>query len=648
MSTFNLMANPFAVIGVSIRATRAEIDSAIDDALFDDDSSVRQRALDNARQSLFAPQARLQAEIGFLPGSDDETIADVVASLQSGKPTQNVDNLVGIDRANYLAHRCAVKDTTNEARTAKSLIYAYHDVTLDRVIADIKIARKSSGFGNVETEAARLAFDNIRDRHADAALGGLLSEPEGFEAVAGLAGEIAGPSSSRREFLEILIARYEVLIGPEIEREAEKVRHALEKLDGNQEIADLKAFENALQSWDRLAKPLQVADSIRGIDEPHSREVFELIRRHCIDLANNKSQYSLALSISGVGKEVFAELPDAITLIDTDIDQLKDLVKEQRLDLALSPLISLVETAGNDLSKLGKEARRIQTSRQSTGIMMVLDAALSLGDQQIASIAVNLVRNLAIKLANEGNDNVGALAITEILIKRKDFILLDSVSQLEIDKKILERNIKFENMITFFKDKRLSNAKLLATELLSGASKDDAQIISGILDQISEKEKKTRKNFIRLFIVLGVIFIGSLYKIYNKNESTYTTSPQYGEKFSQLDKNSNSRDVETVDNNKDQEIESAPPLDSINTIFDRSQIRYCMMQNIRIEAAKNSAPESTDYQVEQINTLVNDYNSRCSNFRYDERDMTAVKQEIAQSAVRLRSEGEALLNGGHN
>ncbi|MEQ6335698.1 hypothetical protein [Sphingobium sp. MK2] len=107
MSAFDLLDNPFAMVGVSVNADRTRIGEAIDDALFDDDSPVRQRQLDNARQSLFAPRPRLEAEIGFLLGSDDETVAEVLTALRRHEAARSADNLAGIDRVNYLAHRCA-------------------------------------------------------------------------------------------------------------------------------------------------------------------------------------------------------------------------------------------------------------------------------------------------------------------------------------------------------------------------------------------------------------------------------------------------------------------------------------------------------------------------------------------------------------
>lgn len=188
----------------------------------------------------------------------------------------------------------------------------------------------------------------------------------------------------------------------------------------------------------------------------------------------------------------------------------------------------------------------------------------------------------------------------------------------------------------------------MATELLNGASREDTQVIKNVLDQISKKQKKTRNERVFVAIILGGIIIVALSQKYNATNSN-------GE-FSQRDKyisspgetNATSQENSVLNNNTENENESVPPLNSIGTIFDRSQIRYCLMQSIRIEAAKNSVSEPTEYQIDQINALVNDYNSRCSNFRYRERDMAAVKQEIAQITVRLRSEGEALLNGGRN
>lgn len=661
MSKYDLLANPFAVVGVSVGANRASIGETIDDALFEDDSPARQRELDNARQSLFAPRARLEAEIGFLPSSDAETVAEVLASLRKEKSAQSADSLTGIDRVNYLAHRCAAGDAAAKARTAKALAYAYDDVTFDRVISDISTARRKSGFGEVDIEAARLAFNGIRERHADAALDGLLDGPMGPEAVADLAGELTGPASGRREFLALVINQYEVRKGSEIEQAAEDVRAALRNLDGTHIESDLQAFEDSLHSWDRLAQPLQIADSARGIDEPHSRDLFGSIRDHCIDLANNKSQYSLALTISGIGERVFAELPDAATLIDKDIGALEGLLEEERIEAALTPLKSLIDSAGSDLSKLGREVRLSRVSGQGKAIMAALDAALSLGDPEITNVAVAMVRSLAIRLANDANDNTGALAITSSLLKRKDRLSVDAVVQLQNDQNTLDRNIKFSSMLDALKSGNLSQAKSLASDLIDGASDEDRPAIQNVLNHISERQKKTRNGWIWTAAILGGVFVfGVMSEGRNDNNSSYSPSPQYGYASDETGPEDDAINVEapverstepavqdapaSTDNDVSSD-ETPPPPYSAGATFDRSQVRYCMMQKARLEAANNAVSDPTEYQVRRFNSAVDDYNSRCSNFRYRDYDMTAAERDVAQNAARLRSEGEALVNG---
>jgi len=439
------------MVGVSVNADRTRIGEAIDDALFDDDSPVRQRQLDNARQSLFAPRPRLEAEIGFLLGSDDETVAEVLTALRRHEAARSADNLAGIDRVNYLAHRCANENSLAKARTAKALIYAYDEIAFERIIAAVRAARQRSGFGEVDGEAARSAFTNLSERHADAALDGLLVGSQGPEAVSELAKELVGAPVGRREVIAMVINRYEARKGDEIERITENLRALLGKLDGDHRASDIAAFKDALLKWNRLAQPLQVADTVLGIDEPPSRDLLRSIREHCIDLANNKSQNTLAMAILEIGKPVFNELPDASASIDKDIYALKDLARGERLEAALSPLKLLVDTASRDFAKLGREVRLPRISHQHKAIMAALDEALSSGDPETSAIAVAMIRGLAIKLANDVEDNSGALAITTSLLQRQGRLPSETTAQLQKDHVALARNISFSNMMDALK-----------------------------------------------------------------------------------------------------------------------------------------------------------------------------------------------------
>ncbi len=61
--------------------------------------------------------------------------------------------------------------------------------------------------------------------------------------------------------------------------------------------------------------------------------------------------------------------------------------------------------------------------------------------------------------------------------------------------------------------------------------------------------------------------------------------------------------------------EEVPPVGNRN-ILTAPQIRYCKAQNNRLDAARNVVNQYNELDINRLNSLVEDYNSRCSNFRY--------------------------------
>jgi len=65
-----------------------------------------------------------------------------------------------------------------------------------------------------------------------------------------------------------------------------------------------------------------------------------------------------------------------------------------------------------------------------------------------------------------------------------------------------------------------------------------------------------------------------------------------------------------------------------NAVLNVSQIRYCMTEKIRITAFESVINNSYEHEVDRFNALVNDYNSRCGEFRYRRGDVERVQREL--------------------
>jgi hypothetical protein len=73
--------------------------------------------------------------------------------------------------------------------------------------------------------------------------------------------------------------------------------------------------------------------------------------------------------------------------------------------------------------------------------------------------------------------------------------------------------------------------------------------------------------------------------------------------------------------------EETPPVGSGN-VLTTPQIRYCTAQSIRLDAAKDALNQYDDSHIDRFNSLVADYNSRCSNFRYRKGALESARSEV--------------------
>jgi hypothetical protein len=87
--------------------------------------------------------------------------------------------------------------------------------------------------------------------------------------------------------------------------------------------------------------------------------------------------------------------------------------------------------------------------------------------------------------------------------------------------------------------------------------------------------------------------------------------------------------------------EVKPPIGS-GLLLDRAQIRYCQSQKIRLSGWEGVANKFSKTAVGAFNAAVDDYNARCSNFRYPSGMLESVRTEIEANRYQLMAEGRVL------
>jgi len=76
--------------------------------------------------------------------------------------------------------------------------------------------------------------------------------------------------------------------------------------------------------------------------------------------------------------------------------------------------------------------------------------------------------------------------------------------------------------------------------------------------------------------------------------------------------------------------------------FAREYVRYCHFQEERLRVVKQQVRGAED--IRAYNALANDYNSRCSDFFYQDEDLRLVKEEVIAKRKLLEADAESILS----
>ncbi len=84
-----------------------------------------------------------------------------------------------------------------------------------------------------------------------------------------------------------------------------------------------------------------------------------------------------------------------------------------------------------------------------------------------------------------------------------------------------------------------------------------------------------------------------------------------------------------------------PPAVGGKEIFSMPQLRYCLAENIRLDAGKEIVNSHNRADVDRFNVLTADYNERCINLRFRRGSFERAKAEVEQYRPLIEAEGRA-------
>lgn len=650
---FGLMENPFTILGATPRSTKADINEAVEEARLDADGIEAERRLDLARQALIAPNERLRAELAFLLELRPAEARKVLRSRQFHDWLDVAQSAAGLSRLNILVEALSKAPNMQSATTIfQDLIAGWSDLSPKSIVKQINEERAIAGFSDTQFADIRSALAELRAFHASKAL-------EAIDSVGNLSAFLTDLLTStlipeRRAgeaFVTASLDEYAKRAGSALASGADRALATLEAYSISGSEADYVLFERALEAWDALAQPMQLASEAKGADEAHSKDLYDQIRSKAIDLANDEGRHREALQITKISERVFAELPWAAEALKKDAQTLNDVIAKKTRDEHLLPLAAALDLAREDLALTSRHlSAHGFSSSVSNPIGAIWNAYVGLlsndVDLEVRDIGANMVRSLSITLFNERQEPLQASMLTSQLTADADWFSQDVRDQIAEDHGYLDRSVKLQKLLDTMKREDWGRASDLCEDLMQISPPSefaDLAILQGNIEQ-----KRSARLFNRIVwggitaaIIASIVFLESGSSTFN--DAAYEPSYLAEESNTGAGDNAAYAEAEAVEESAIYDEEVAPSPYSSGALS-LAELRYCLRQSERLDAARGLV-ESYNQQT-RFNSAITDFNSRCSSFEYRESDMVVAQSEISTLRAKLADEAAEIVGSG--
>ncbi|MCK1715041.1 hypothetical protein [Bradyrhizobium sp. 143] len=651
---FNLLRNPFVLLGLAPDAKPAAVKEAYEDAV--EDEADEPDVLMRAQQTLLTPRLRIEAEIGGFLDVDPNLATQIVSDIRSGRSIGEIKDsltrLHSLPRSNVIAHYGSAGPLGLEH--LRELIEAQAAVAPGAVCDAINDVRQEIALGRVDRDAVSEALSKLLDRQTKAVIEGL---GFGDQAVAlfdlFVSRIVAGGDAAAVFRLDVYVSMFRQIVASELSKRSEAVVAACDEIrkDPKREAAYGK-LDKALRFWMALVRPVQTYETHRQREDSAAREMYGTVRQLALDLSNDKREFESAEKVVSIASGVFGHLPRAADQMAEDTKQLAELRNDKLADELLTPLLQACEQANNSHRTIEGELVKAGFGPGSVGsVKTIFDkfaaAVDATGGLPFSDAPWRLVRSIAISLNNDSSlpqaaDSVIAGLLDHALHKPPS---PDMLAMLREDQRAARKNLVENDLTKNLQAQNWKQTEQLAERLLT-LETDEENLIS--VRTIRDAAAAKRKANTRVMWFWGVVIVGGgLWAILANGGSgsgpqttQYRPPPSYSNTPAWPQTPAPSQTTAPPPQ-RTETFDTGETIPSVGTslALTRANIRYCSFQRVRLEAARPLVQAGV--QGQRFSAAVDDYNSRCSDYRYRQSDKDAVDAELIGKRYSLESEGRA-------
>ncbi len=641
--SFDLLNNPFSMLRIEPTADMDKITDAFDDAVADRIAS--EADLTATREIIINPRLRTAAELSFLIDTPAREAAAILNELRSKSAFNDLfrvaDRLAPLSKANLLAHVAAHQPANADLLFA--LVDAQAQIDPKIVHSKLESVRRAAGIIIPSLDTVRDQLHELVSLQAKATFASFPTPRASVGPVEECTKRIlAAADPDRVDALDGVMREFGQIIAPELSKIEEQFRSTAKNLLRRpNDLSLVPLLSNQLRSWSELARPLLELDAYKGRDEGRARQLFNEVRSLSIDLANEHQRFDSALSISKCSAEHFKLLPRAAEQLKEDLAVLEDRSAEEHI-VPLKKLIDELRSSGLAmlLSDLKKSGFGEASTRETKELWKSFSGAVAKVQKTTAAdLPWVLLQGLAIEINNEENEPLAAKAILDGLIwfAERSAPSEKVIDTIRDDLRTVQRNILEKKLIEDLKADRISPALEIVGQLLrSSTSQDEREPLIKIQGQLESKRNSRYIKWGFFGIVAAGILIASL-----SDKSPPRSTYNYPSQPSQPSYPSNENRVPAPVAPTPEDFAEVIPQVGTGLTLSRSNIRYCQYQKERFKPIEADLRHSQE--ISAFNRLVDDYNSRCGNFRYRESDLNAVTGEVISKSAVLAAEGRSIL-----
>ena len=142
-------------------------------------------------------------------------------------------------------------------------------------------------------------------------------------------------------------------------------------------------------------------------------------------------------------------------------------------------------------------------------------------------------------------------------------------------------------------------------------------------------------------IATSVVLVTTCVAILDQSERTRTPPPPAKHTGHQAAPASDYSQRSQATNNfgRSSREEERPPKGS-SLVLSPAQIRYCLSESVRLSSWEQMVNQYSQSSVDAYNNAVNDYNARCSRFRYRSGTLEGIRAEVEGNRYLLEAEGQ--------